>query len=428
MKLSLTQRICFFTASCFFLFFILISSLVWSWQQVEFAVSRDRNVHQVHNYANTLKQLIISDNIYASDYTADKWLSSHKKLINLFKLVPSLTPQQQTIHNSVSSQSQNVKLLFNKMIENKFKNASEVIKKHLERKLLTQLEIIQSDLVQLSFLVQQDIYQVIKRQSLFIISIISASMVILLYGSFRLIEIFRISLNEVKRAFEKNHSGHFQKIKLSYDSNEFEGIVNEFNSMNHKLSQTTVSLAVMKKTVKDKTYILEQLSNTDPLTKVANRRALYQRGNVELSREHRTHNKLTVMLIDCDYFKQVNDTFGHEGGDELLKHICKICNQEIRDVDFLARFGGEEFVIILPDCDINGGVEIANRIQSSLAKNSLVIKNKDVVNVTLSIGVCTLSDRHTTFEQLINDADKSMYQAKMNGRNRIEVSDGFSLH
>ena len=428
MKISLSQRIFFFTTSCFILFFILISSLLWSWQQVEFAVSRDRSVHQVDNYANTLKQLIISDNIYASDYPADKWLSSHRKLINLLKLVPSLTPQQQTIQNSISRQSQNVKLLFNKMIENKFKDASDGIKKHLEIKLLTQLDIIQSDLDQLSLLVQQDIYKVIKRQSLFIISILAASMFILLYGSFRLIEIFKISLNEVKRAFEKNHSGQFQKIKLSYHSNEFEGIVNEFNSMNHKLSQTTVSLEVMKKTVEDKTHILEQLSNTDPLTNVANRRALYQRGDMELSREQRTHHKLTVMLLDCDYFKQVNDNFGHQGGDKLLQHICKICNQEIRDIDFLARFGGEEFVIILPDCDINGGIEIANRIQNSLAKSSLTMKNQEVVNVTLSIGICTLSDKHTTFEQLINDADKSMYQAKMNGRNRIEVSGGYSLH
>jgi diguanylate cyclase (GGDEF)-like protein len=184
----------------------------------------------------------------------------------------------------------------------------------------------------------------------------------------------------------------------------------------------------MKKTVEDKTHILEQLSNTDPLTNVANRRALYQRGDMELSREQRTHHKLTVMLLDCDYFKQVNDNFGHQGGDKLLQHICKICNQEIRDIDFLARFGGEEFVIILPDCDINGGIEIANRIQNSLAKSSLTMKNQEVVNVTLSIGICTLSDKHTTFEQLINDADKSMYQAKMNGRNRIEVSGGYSLH
>ena len=429
MKISLSQRICFFTVTCCLLFFILISSLVWSLQQVDIALSRDRDVHQVNNYANTLKQLIISDSIYADDYSQDKWLSSQLKLINLLKLIPSLTPQQQTIQNSIHSQNKNIKLLFNKMLKDQFKNASRAIKTHFKMRLITQLEIIRADLVQFSSLVQQDIYTVIKRQALFIISVLLVSIFFLLYGAFRWTQIFRTSLNEVKSAFEKNHSGHFQKIKLSYHSNEFDSIVHEFNAMNHKLSKTTVSLEVMKKTVEDKTHILEQLSNTDPLTKVANRRALYQRGNLELSREHRTHNKLTVMLLDCDYFKQVNDQFGHQGGDDLLKHICKICNQEIRDIDFLARFGGEEFVIILPDCDINGGVEIANRIQSSLAKNPLIIiKNKEVVNVTLSIGICTLSNKHRDFEQLINDADKSMYQAKMNGRNRIEVSGGYSLH
>ena len=119
------------------------------------------------------------------------------------------------------------------------------------------------------------------------------SIAVLLYGSFRLIKIFKVSLIEVKRAFEDNHSGHFQTMKLTNHSAEFDSIVNEFNVMNRKLSETTVSLEVMKKTVKERTQVLEELSNTDPLTKVANRRALFERGNFEFSREKRTHNKLS---------------------------------------------------------------------------------------------------------------------------------------
>lgn len=427
MNVSLSQRIYFFILSCCLLFAVLVSSILWSSQKVELAYSREYYAHKVENHVNSLKELIISDNIYDNNYSADNWLTSHSKLINLLKLAPSLTPQQQTIQNSINSQSQNVKRLFSKINENKLKNASEVIKKHLKTRLMTQLEMIRSDSVQLSTIGQKNIHNVIKREALFIICVLAVSILILLYGSFRLSKIFRTSLNEVKKAFEKNHSGHFQQIQLSNHSDEFDSIVKAFNSMNHKLSETTVSLETMKNIVEERTHELEQLSNTDPLTKVANRRALFERGNMEFSREHRTHNKLTLILLDCDYFKNVNDQFGHQVGDELLKHVCQICNQEIRDIDFLARYGGEEFIIILPDCDLNGGVETANRIQRSLAKHSLTIEDKEV-NMTLSFGVCMLSDKHANLDQLINDADQAMYLAKNNGRNRIEVYEEQRLH
>lgn len=422
MKVSLSQRIYFFTLSCCLLFTVLVSSILWSSQKVELAFSREHYTGKVTNHANVLKQLIISDDIYDSNYNADNWLISQDNLINVLKLAPSLTPQQQTIQNSINSQSQNVKKLFNKINANKLKNANEAIKKHFKIRLMTQLEIIRSDSVQLASIVKKDIQTVIKRQALFNISILTISIFILLYGSFRLIKIFRTSLNEVKSAFENNHSGHFQTIQLSNQSDEFDSIVKAFNSMNHKLSETTVSLAMMKKTVEERTKVLEHLSNTDPLTQVANRRALYERGNMEFSRAQRTHNKLTIILLDCDYFKNVNDEFGHQVGDELLKHVCNICNQAIRDIDFLGRYGGEEFVIILPDCDLNGGIEIAKRIQRTLAKNVLTIEGKEV-KMTLSIGISMLSDKHENFEQLINGADHSMYQAKSNGRNRIEVTE-----
>lgn len=427
MKISLSKRIYFFTMSCCLLFAVIVSSILWSSQKVELAFSRNNYAQKVENHTNILKQLITSDDIYDSHYNADNWLLSQSKLVNLLKSAPSLTPQEQTIQNSIISQSNNVKRLFNKISENKLKNANDTIKKHLKTRLMTQLEIIRADSVQLSTIVQSDIHSVIKREVTIIISILSISFFILFYGSFRLTHIFRTSLKEVKSAFEKNHSGHFQKIQLSNHSDEFEVIVLAFNLMNHKLSETTVSLTEMKKIVEEKTHVLEQLSKTDPLTQVANRRALFERGNMELARKNRSRNKLSLILLDCDYFKVVNDKFGHQVGDELLKHVCKICAQEIRDIDFLARYGGEEFIIILPDCDLTGGAEIAKRIQATLVKQCLKIDSKEIC-MTLSIGIATLSDKHTNFEQLINEADKAMYQAKENGRNRIEVSGDQSLH
>jgi len=420
MNVSLTQRIYFFTLTCCILFIVIVGSILWSSEKVDLAFSREEYSQKVSNHASILKQLIISDNIYANNYNADNWLILQSKLMNLLESAPELTPKQQVIQNSINSQSISAKRLFSKINENQLIDASESIKQHLKTRLMTQLEVIRADSVQLSNIVQEDIYDVVKRQSLFIFIILAVSILILLYGSGRLTKVFKVSLNEVKNAFENNHSGNFQKIKLSNQSDEFDSIVTAFNLMNHKLSETMVSLAMMKNIVEDRTRVLEQLSNTDPLTKVANRRALFERGDLELSRADRIHNNLTLILLDCDYFKNVNDEYGHQVGDELLKHICKVCNQEIRSIDFLGRYGGEEFIIILPDCDIDGGIEIAKRIQKSLKENNLTIEDEELI-VTLSMGISMLTDENETFEQLIHKADKAMYTAKENGRNRIEV-------
>ena len=125
-------------------------------------------------------------------------------------------------------------------------------------------------------------------------------------------------------------------------------------------------------------------------------------------------------MIDCDFFKEINDNFGHSFGDEVLLHICKICSNEIRNIDFFARYGGEEFIILLPESALNGAIKTAERIQHSLASNGISFEGKSI-DVTLSMGICAINDQHLNFEQLIKDADIAMYKAKNNGRNRIET-------
>jgi diguanylate cyclase (GGDEF)-like protein len=427
MKGSLSQRIYLFTLTSCILFTILLGSVIWSSKAIDLAFSRDNYAQQVDNQTNTLKQMLISDDIYASQYNPKNWQVLQQKLTVLFKSAPPLTPHLQVIQNSIHSQNESLKRLFMQITKNKLKNASAAIKIHLKSRLMMQLESIRSDSLQLSAIANSNIHNTIRNQALFIISVIGASILSLLLGAFTLTHIVRKSLDEVKIAFKNNHSGHFQKIQLSHRSEEFDSIVKAYNTMNEKLSETTVSLAVMKKVVEERTHILEQLSNTDPLTKVANRRALFERASMEFSRAIRSNNKLTLLLLDCDFFKKINDEFGHLFGDELLIHICKICAQEIRDIDFLARYGGEEFIIVLPNCDIKGGIETANRIQHSLACHCIAMKDKEIC-VTLSIGVCMLNEQHKNLEQLINDTDKAMYQAKENGRNRIEVLSSPNLH
>lgn len=427
MYLSLLQRISIFTLSCLVLFSLLVGSVIWSTQQVEQAFSRDHYAQQLTNQTNALKQLVVNDNIYDNNYNIADWQTLQLQLTSLLKSSPILTAHQQTIQISLQSQNKNLSYFFNLINKNKLKNASEPIKIHLKARLMTQLEAIRADALQLSAIAQKDIENTIKNQAFFIVSVSVTSMLALLFGAIKLTSIIKSSLNEVKSAFEKNESGDFQHIKLSHRSQEFDSIVDSFNMMNEKLADTTVSLTEMKSIVDEKTLVLQELSNTDPLTKIANRRALFERANMEFSRAVRNKSPLTLLMIDCDLFKNINDNFGHAVGDNLLIHMCKIFKNEIREIDFLARYGGEEFVIVLPNCDLIGGIETGQRIQRSLAGHGLTIEAKKV-NVTLSIGVCMLDERHKSLEQFINDTDQAMYQAKEKGRDRIEVISSNNLH
>ena len=425
MKLSLQQHIYFFTLSSCLFFIVLVISILWSIQVVEVAIERERYAHKVESHSNILKQFIRSEDIYVENYNTDSWETLERKFDELLELTPALTSEQQTIQNSIKSQNKNVIRLFETINQNQLENADDRIKEHLKLRLITQLEAINSDSKQLFNIVQKDINIAIKQQVTFVLVILSLSLSVLLYGAFKLVRIFRTSLNEVKLAFTKNRCGNYQNIQLSNTSEEFESIANAFNDMNTELSETTVSLASMKKTVAERTKVLEQLSNTDPLTKVANRRALFERGNAEFSRTQRTKNKLTLILLDCDFFKNINDQYGHLFGDQVLQHICAVCSEEIRNIDFFARYGGEEFIIILPESELSGAIKTAARIQSSLANKAIVFEKTDVY-VTLSVGICEITQQHRSFEEMIKDADTAMYRAKENGRNRIEVIDGFA--
>jgi diguanylate cyclase (GGDEF)-like protein len=404
------------------LFTILVFSILWSIQAVDITLKREKYAHKVEDRTNILKQFILSEDIYSSNYNTNNWLTLENKFDNLLQLAPNLTPQQQTIQNSIVSQNKSVQRLFNAINENKLKNANQAIKKHLKIRLITQLEAIRTDSIQLSTIANEDIQSVIKNQIIFVLLVLILIILALVYGAFRLTTVFKTSLNEVKKAFKDNHSGNFQNIHFSNHTEEFESIANAFNAMNKKLSVTTVSLESMKKIVHERTCKLEQLSNTDPLTQVANRRALFERGNAEFSRIQRSKNELTIILLDCDLFKDINDEFGHVFGDKVLKHLSEICTKEIRNIDFFARYGGEEFIIILPDSDLNGAIETAKRIQQSLTDQRLKFEDKDVP-LTVSMGISTVTSKHENFEQLIKDADIAMYKAKTNGRNRIEIAD-----
>ncbi len=165
---------------------------------------------------------------------------------------------------------------------------------------------------------------------------------------------------------------------------------------------------------------LSDLARVDGLTGVFNRSHLDRCLAAEFSRHKRYSSALSVILFDVDLFKQVNDSFGHPAGDEVLKQLAGLIETQLRSSDMLARYGGEEFIILLPESGIDAAREVATKIRS-LVEAAVFIHNDRPISITVSAGISSLTDSMERPEALIEAADSALYQAKESGRNRTVV-------
>ncbi len=168
---------------------------------------------------------------------------------------------------------------------------------------------------------------------------------------------------------------------------------------------------------------LEELSNTDPLTQLANRRCLMQTLDKEIQRSVRSNQPLSMIMADIDHFKRVNDTCGHQQGDLVLKTVAGAIVNELREYDLAARFGGEEFALLLPGTDLAKATHVAERIRSRVA--SLKFEGcLSQLNITISLGVAA-GPRHDIrgYDDLVRLSDDALYAAKREGRNRVVIAD-----
>lgn len=163
---------------------------------------------------------------------------------------------------------------------------------------------------------------------------------------------------------------------------------------------------------------LYEISVSDGLTNLYNRRYLEQRLSKELSYARRFRKPLTVVMTDIDFFKKVNDTYGHQAGDQALRKVSEILGEELRDYDVLARYGGEEFAIMLLATPRSKGASTAERLRQAVEQSEILYRGQRIP-VTLSMGVAAFPEDAADADALIGLADKALYQAKERGRNQV---------
>jgi len=172
---------------------------------------------------------------------------------------------------------------------------------------------------------------------------------------------------------------------------------------------------ILKRFKKD-LYDLHELATKDEKTGIYNYRFFKNVFELELERAKRGKQKLSLAVIDIDFFKKFNDTYGHLVGDDVLRELAGTLEEIIRKYDVLARFGGEEFFVLFPETGVSGARKVAERMRKGLFKN-LILKK---YGVTISLGVTEYKERDS-MERMIRRADKALYMSKKSGRNRVSV-------
>ncbi len=187
----------------------------------------------------------------------------------------------------------------------------------------------------------------------------------------------------------------------------------------------TITLSLQTALDVRRVALLEQENITDPLIGVYNRRFLNRRLIEEYARAKRYQEQLSLLLIDIDHFKRVNDTYGHQIGDQVLRYWGGLILGVVRATDIVARYGGEEVIVIVPNTSPAGALSLAERIRVNIEGHELVLSSepnrRQAIRITVSIGVASLTPSTAGVDEFLHEADRALYSAKRGGRNRVVV-------
>lgn len=187
-----------------------------------------------------------------------------------------------------------------------------------------------------------------------------------------------------------------------------------------------LEIKALQDKLREANELLLKISYTDHLTGLYNRRHLMEILDKEFMRAKRNRNSFSLVILDADLFKRINDKYGHQAGDSVLAVIASVFRKELRCYDTAARYGGEEFIALLPDSHASEAARVAERIRKAIESTTFA-GDKAGLRVTVSLGVAQYPSAGVdSIETLIREADKALYRAKVNGRNRVETADTLS--
>jgi two-component system, cell cycle response regulator len=180
-------------------------------------------------------------------------------------------------------------------------------------------------------------------------------------------------------------------------------------------------MVLLEQSLREANSQIEKLSVTDPLLNIFNRRYLHERLPQEAARSRRYGQPLSLVMADLDHFKKINDTYGHQTGDQVLQHAVNLARSALRVSDWIARYGGEEFVIVLPETPLLGAYAVAERMRRLCSETPVELPETQLL-VTASFGVATIdgvAPSNEDAEAMLREADKALYESKRAGRNRV---------
>ncbi|HEY5728712.1 MAG TPA: GGDEF domain-containing protein [Anaerolineales bacterium] len=206
-------------------------------------------------------------------------------------------------------------------------------------------------------------------------------------------------------------------------SKKYQKLLEDFQKLEVEYQKTKRALEIREIEVKSILVQANELANVDVLTFLPNRRKIIVELQEEVIRSNRYGTPLSISILDIDHFKKVNDVYGHTTGDETLRSVAARLREQIRHPDVIGRYGGEEFLIVLPNSTAKAAAEQASRLCQQV-RNTQIEANNKVLSVTISIGIAQFRVGQETWEGFLHRADEALYQAKNNGRDRWVVAEG----
>jgi diguanylate cyclase (GGDEF)-like protein len=267
-----------------------------------------------------------------------------------------------------------------------------------------------------------DVYEAWRRMlDLYVLSVVGLALLVGAAG-YGLGRSIVTPLNQLSGAADRIASGDLDVALRVAKNDEIGHLTRVFNKMTDNLRRSRADTEAASRTLQQQNELLEKLSVRDGLTGLYNRKKLDEILLDQFARFRRLHRPFAVLMLDIDNFKAINDRHGHLAGDAVLERVASVLAQSIRNIDYAARFGGEEFVIVLVETEAEAACGIAERIRA-LVESTRYGVDADSISVTISVGVTDSRRDDDSPEAMLARADRALYRAKHAGRNKVQRAD-----